>query len=614
MDELFPDSTRRLRRWLPTVLLTLNLMAIAPSLAETSSGNNTQTPAIVTTELHLEMNETDAEVLFRKNPYDRSRFDVKVVDGEKKHEGKVAVKGSFSRHFLKKSLLITLPAEQAWQGRRRIALNAMATDPTQAREWMAWDLVRRMGMARPQVELRKLYVNDTYIGLYLDIEWMDEAMFSRLGFGKGGQFFQPNDEGYCGDLTLGSMTRSAECWSQLFPRDSDMSALHDMIKEIDATPAERFDVFLDQRFDAQSVIDWLVINTLTQNGDTYNKNYFLHFDGKESRWRVIPWDYDLTWGRVADVALPFPRMIYNENFQYAYPPDLGSANPLKDKTLANPKMYARYLVRLREALGEDSAKAESAVTAWYRPEQFQARLAELGHLTRSSLANEKYPSADLSRHDEEIDALMFFNEWRYQFLRNLLIVPNAFDRVRWLPNTAYPPLTPVTEASRMLRQRQTMNLSATANFTTLGERRFFIEGLLGWPLAAMRLNEGPTPARVTLETEREQTAAFVPPGQDSTACIERSWVITPKTTGALNVDLEFDYLQESSLRHELGPNIKDEHRLALWHFDGQAWHTMATQPNPIANRLRTGNVRLAPHIAHRFVACVGNAAVSSPGG
>lgn len=580
----------------------LRRLLLAAFFALAGAAGQAATPAVeapAVGELRLEMDPVDAEALFRKDPYDTSRFAARVVDGERRLEGKIAVKGSFSRHFLKKSLLLTLPAGQAWQGRRRLALNAMATDPTQAREWLAWDLIRRLGTIGPQVEFRRLYVNGAYIGLYLDIEWMDEAMFARLGLDQG-SFFQPNDEGFCGDLTPASLTQAEFCWSRLFPREADLSPLRALIAEIDTTPAERFDAFLDQRFDAQSVIDWLLINLLTQDGDTYNKNYFLHLS-KDGRWRVIPWDYDLSWGRVADVALPFPRMIYNDFFQYTYPPDLGAQNPLKDKALANPRLYARLLARLREVLGETETASE--FNAWYRPDRFQRRLGEIGALVRASLAQEKYPPADAARHDREIEALAFFNEWRYHLLRNQLLLPNAFDRLRWLPNTAYPPLTPVTEESRLRRLVQPLNLAGTVRFAAAGERRFFIEDLLGWPVAAIRLRAGSVPVRVTVETEREQQPPFLPPDQAAPACVERSWVVTAKSSSVLEVDLELDYLQESSLRHELGAEIHDEARLALWQFDGQTWQALPTRANPLANRLVAEGVRLSPHLAHRFVAC-----------
>ncbi|MDP2253993.1 MAG: CotH kinase family protein, partial [Thiobacillus sp.] len=111
---------------------------------------------VASSEIHLEMDARDAEVLFRKEPFDKSAFPVRLKIGNGLVAGEIAVKGSFSRRYLKKSLLITLPKGQTWQGHRRIALNAMATDPTQAREWLAWDLARALGMHIPRTGYKKL--------------------------------------------------------------------------------------------------------------------------------------------------------------------------------------------------------------------------------------------------------------------------------------------------------------------------------------------------------------------------------------------------------------------------------------------------------------------------
>lgn len=222
---------------------------------------------VASSDIHLEMDAQDAEVLFRKEPFDESVFPVRLKIGNGLVAGEIAVKGSFSRRYLKKSLLVTLPKGQTWQGRRRIALNAMATDPTQSREWLAWDLARALGMRIPQTGYRKLYLNGRYIGLYFDIEWMDDVMFDRLGLGHG-EFYQPDDNTYCGDFMPANVSRTTFCWKKIFPQGGDMSALTNLAKALNDTPVENFDIWLDEHFDAQSVIDWLVINTLTQNGDT----------------------------------------------------------------------------------------------------------------------------------------------------------------------------------------------------------------------------------------------------------------------------------------------------------------------------------------------------------
>ncbi|MDP2110308.1 MAG: CotH kinase family protein [Thiobacillus sp.] len=556
---------------------------------------------VASSEIHLEMDARDAEVLFRKEPFDKSAFPVRLKIGNGLVAGEIAVKGSFSRRYLKKSLLITLPKGQTWQGHRRIALNAMATDPTQAREWLAWDLARALGMHIPRTGYKKLYLNGRYIGLYFDIEWMDDVMFDRLGLGHG-EFYQPDDSTFCGDFMPANVSRTAFCWKKIFPQGGDMSALTNLAKALNDTPVENFDTWLDEHFDAQSVIDWLVINTLTQNGDTYNKNYFLHYAPAEQKWRVIPWDYDLSWGRVADNAQAFPKNIHNEFFQYLYPPVVGAENPLKTKMLKNPRLYARFQARLKEVL----TPGDTPASGWYEPTGFQRRLADIKALVEPLLAHEAYPAQQPGAASAHFDALAFFNEWRYHTLKGLLLDPSPFDTPRWLPYTSYTPLTPLTPESLKQRRTQPMDLMANEVLAAHGEKTPFMEKLLAYPLAFATLREGQAPVRLTVETDRETPPSSLPPGKSASQCIERTWFVTLKSEQPARVDLQFDYLQESSTRHELGSAIKDESRLTLWRHDGKTWQQTRAAVNPVANYFNIAAQPLVPGILNRYVACQEN--------
>jgi subtilase family serine protease len=55
--------------------------------------------------------------------------------------------------------------------------------------------------------------------------------------------------------------------------------------------------YLDTILDVESYLDWLAVNTLVQSNDTYHKNYYLHHRQEDNRWEIMPWDYDLSWGR-----------------------------------------------------------------------------------------------------------------------------------------------------------------------------------------------------------------------------------------------------------------------------------------------------------------------------
>lgn len=587
----------------PAVMDAVNALprAQGPWTYPLENGDATRIPV---DELRLEMDPLDASVLYRKDPYDRSTFPVRVHDGVGSHSGKVSVKGSFSRHFLKKSLLISLDKGETAHGRSRFALNAMATDPSQAREWLAWDLIHKLGMVAPKARYTRLFINGEFIGLYLDIEWMDAAMFNKLGLGdkegEKSQFFESEGEGYCGNLSPASIERGDLCWNKITPRDGDMAPLAELVKNLNAVPAVEFDTWLESHFDAQSVIDWLVVNTLTQNGDTYNKNYFLHRSAGDRKWRVIPWDYDLAWGRVADPALPFPRMIYNGFFQYAFPPDLGAENPLKRKLFENPTLYARYKGRLAQVLEVKAGNGHPAA-GWYEPQSFRQRLTDLAAFTRTTRASEKYPVPGQDSAQALLESLAFFNEWRGHALKATVLEKTVFDTPRW---TILPPASVAAINQEQLRQRrhQRMDLSATTDLNVRHARTPLIDPLLGWPLGMATLREATAPVRLTLENAREAAPKRLPAELPAGRCIERTWFVTVKSGAPATLDMEFDYLHEASTRREV-PDSLDESGLKLYWFDGQTWHTPPSHINGLANLVAVPDLKLAPDVLHRFVAC-----------
>ncbi|MBI3600414.1 MAG: CotH kinase family protein, partial [Nitrospinae bacterium] len=543
--------------------------------------------------LEIEMDPRDAEVLFRKEPYDTSTFPVAVVEEGKRIPGRVEVIGQFSRNFLKKSILIKLDEGHKWQGNKKISLKSMATDLSYMREWLAWNLISSLGMVSPRVEYFRVNINRQFIGIFFFIEWIDPSMFDRLGLGKDGEFYNTNDETFCGDMSPDNQNRLQECWTKLSPKDRDYTSLRKMIEGINETPVEHFDSFLSKHFDVDSVINWLVLNTIISNGDTYNKNYFLYLSKKTGKWLVIPWDFDLSFGHNADPVLPFPKNILNDNYIYFYPPELGSPNPLKEKTLKNEQLFQRFKNRISHVLGVTMERESQGFFtqllkegkllggfAWFRPDEFHRSVTALEHSISKDLAKERYPGAKGEPFARQVEALRLYNQWRYPLLKKLILDPTPFNTAHWLPYFIFPPLTPVD-----MTRRQTMPLvlSATAEVRPNDKSVVMIEELLARPVGVLDIQSLNKSARVRLEVETERSPESVPPGIHPSKCVQRTWYLDLKTPDTLlRANLQLDYLQESSLHHELGERITNEQALSLWVMKNYRWQKLQTDVNPIA--------------------------------
>lgn len=566
-------------------------------------------------DIHLEMDDTDAEVLFRKDPHDKSKFPVRVRDGEQWLSGSIEVKGSFTRNFIKKSLLIKLEKGQEWHGYRKISLNSMVTDPASMREWLVWDLVDRLGVPHPQVKYTRMYINGHFIGLFLFIEWIEPPMFENFGAGADGEFYHPIDSKFCGDMSLANLPRLPECWYKLAPQDQDFSTLQKLVKGIAATPAETFDLFLERNFDIDSLLNWILVNTLVSSVDTYNKNYFLYFSRKTGKWLVVPWDYDLSFGRVHDHRLPFLKNILNDNFQYFYSPELGNSNPLKEKTLSNPQLLKRFRAHLRHVFGLRNEGLPEAAFGWFRPSRFAARIDQLERTIRADLQQDHYnlvPDAEFARH---VETLKFYNLMRFHLLKDLVLTPSLFNTPRWMPFSSYPKFTAdeVVEAVNVSpfppeRTYLPLVLASTVSLQPGQKQVVPVDEQLARPLGILNVHELDRVARVRLEVEMEHRPAALPPGVDNPEqCIQRNWYLDIKTPDAkVSLGLVLDYLQENSSHHELGAlvNEENEHRLQLWLRYNKTWMQLSTHNNTLTNTFTTRPITIRPGLLVHFVACL----------
>lgn len=562
--------------------------------------------ALAPVELRLAMDPLEAQILFRKEPYDLSSFPVQLVDGGGTRAGRVVVTGSSSRRFLKKSLQVRLDGGATWRENARVSLKAMATDASYLREWAAWDLAHALGMVAPRTEMVRLFINDAFIGPFMFFDWIDAGMMSRRGWGRDGALYHPKDETYCGGLDDARLETLKRCWSQFAPRDGDFAELAALARELDATQVTDFDRYLDAQFDADSVLNWIVLNTITSNTDSYNKNYFLYRSRQAGRWVVVPWDFDLSFGRNADPVLPFPRSIFNDNYQYFYSPELGNPHPLKEKLLRNAALYARFKARLAHVLGiaRDPGAPDTAF-GWFEPGRFAQRLQGWQTALAADVAQDRYRGLAPGEFERHVAALADYNLSRYHLLTHQVLGVTVFGTPRWLPYTAYPLVETVAPAAGATRQRQPLDLVANVSLPAGSMAAVAVDAQFSRPVAMLRAAPTDHDRRIRVEVETERVPVLRPPGMAPGQCVERTWFVDLKTPGGpVDAGLRVDYLEESSLRHEIGADVRDQSRLVLWAHQGEQWRRLTTRANPVSKVLDVDTLTLRPGQVTRLVACV----------
>ena len=540
-------------------------------------------------EIHIRLREDDMDAIFLKRQFDQSSFEIRLTAGRHRLKGTLKVLGSSTRIFKKKSIMIKLDKQSArWYGHRRIALRSMASDKALMREWMAWKMMAALGMKVPEVHFTRVTFNKgEKTALYLSVEWMGREFLEGNNLDTRGEFYQPNDGAHCGDLyTPDGMDL---CFDKITPQDKDYSSLIAMAKAVNLATNENIDQVLAKYFEDESIINWIAVNGLVTNGDTYNKNYWLYYHPTEKKWTVVPWDYNLTYGRTYDQYSTKAFRIFNDNFQYYYPPDVGAGNPVKDKALRNPKLRTRLENKIKHLIGMEPNGAERTF-GWFSPTVMQARIGNLASVVGKEVYKDTFLSYGEADFTKTYESLIHYVTAHDHFLKVKL-----FGDFPWEPEPPNQPFMFMPMPDTLIGEGE---IAAGAESLHLVDR--------GWGYFVGRLNlTEPLKSKVDFKVQIEGgiKPKYIPASQSWMRCIERSWLLSTKTENvSVSGDFMVEYVQENSRRSEVPPQVHEE-LLELWMLDGNRWKPLQTEVNEYSNTLTAKNIDMESGHTYRFVAC-----------
>ncbi|MFQ5356362.1 MAG: CotH kinase family protein [Mariprofundaceae bacterium] len=590
---------------------------------------------VVISDINVSMNSRDARILFLKDPKDKSSFAARFNIGGEDLRGRIKSFGSSTRSLKKKSIILKFKGKK-WQGYKKVSLRSMGSDGSLMREWLAWELMRDMGMMVPDTHYVRLNINNEFIGYFLYIEWTGKHFLEKRGYSASSELYQPDDANYCGDFRNKSDIK--HCWMKLAPRDENYDSLKAFAKGVKSTPVDTFDQFVAKNFEDDSLINWIAANTLVSQGDTYNKNYFLVKSGTTGKWKVIPWDYDLTFGQTFDPFVKFPESLFNDRFQYYYTPDLGVFNPMKAKALMNKQLKAKFYTRLKHLIGKEKNGPEKTF-GWFSPTVMNARVEHLARVLEAGQVRQKYGKRSPQSFIEQYDAVA-----HYGIARPFYLESNLFSTFEWSyehtmqmkeyvaytkGKDVYPEdlaklavenpsvhaetkkfIEPAGEPKKGLDEHEFMAKLLEKPFTGRSATAFPRHSLIvydpgfGYLLTRLDFTSAFRVADFQAEAEGFRPPMYVFEGANPEQCIQRSWVLFTRIP-SLNTkaDVSFEYFDENSQKNELG-GVKNEHQLNLWVHTGKVWKPLKTEVNMRSNTLTVKNFQLDSGRIYRFVACL----------
>ena len=397
--------------------------------------------------IHAEMTPSDLETLYSRSVRSNARLPVTLALGDE--SGPIAqldevrgirFRGHSARGHPRKSYHIRLDERPRIAkfpdfnfrglGRRagdRILLNQTWTDPTGIRPALAFAMYGDLGLPAPTTFFADWWLNGVYEGHYIGIERIDREALRRWWLGRErGSFTLVRDRSrHRADIdaismfavdpdTLGEddVERIARLQTIYDTRgdadDQNWEALLSLLRWVRDTPAgPEWEAGLKERFHVDDLLDVIAVHSMQYDFDSFADDYWLYRDEDDGRWRVIPWDKNLTFGQRW-----YPTHGTVSDFFYFHGDITDHVdNPLFDRTVAT--LGDRLDARIRELYEQV-----------FGPAWFDERIDELAAQVRASQLRWPEPAFEVHPQQHFTDPGWF--AWHLEALREFPRFRRAF--------------------------------------------------------------------------------------------------------------------------------------------------------------------------------------------
>ncbi len=187
---------------------------------------------------------------------------------------------------------------QRFYGFKKLSLKNNYLDQSFLREKVTAEIFKDAGLAVSHTAFYEVYVNNgegpEYFGLYTMVEEVDDTVIETQFSSDEGNLYKPEDTGATfangtfneSDFTKKTNEGEAD-WTDI---KNLFTVLHDQTR---LTNPELWRTSLDAIFDTEVFLEYLAVNTIAQNWDTYGRmthNYFLYNNPDNGKLTWIPWD------------------------------------------------------------------------------------------------------------------------------------------------------------------------------------------------------------------------------------------------------------------------------------------------------------------------------------
>ena len=174
-----------------------------------------------------------------------------------------------------------------------INLLTIYADKTKLRQQLAYEMEREAGVAAHYCIAAHCRLNGAFDGVYDFVEDGDDVYLERAGLNKDGVLYKMYNN------MLNPATDAVTGVEKKSRKHENNSDLYLFEVGMNLTDANARKAFLFDNVDVPKMINFMAANTVTGNVDLHAKNYYVYRDtGKTDLWTLLPWDLDLSQGRL----------------------------------------------------------------------------------------------------------------------------------------------------------------------------------------------------------------------------------------------------------------------------------------------------------------------------
>jgi len=212
-------------------------------------------------------------------------------------------------------------------------------DKSKVRHVLAYEIMRSSGVAAHFAHTVRVEQNGNFFSTADFIEDADEIYLERAGLNKDGALYKAYSNQLNRDAG-NTATSGVEKKTRRFENNNDLQAL---INGLDLN-GQTLVNYLHDNIDIPRCVNMLAASSVIRNIDMHSKNWYIYRDtGRSGEWSILPWDLDLSQGRVWNGENTyFDNALYTDGFVVN-----GTAVRLVEQLFSNPATRAMLMRRIR---------------------------------------------------------------------------------------------------------------------------------------------------------------------------------------------------------------------------------------------------------------------------